>query len=58
MSNTTNSDLMERAQEQLEYWTGTMWERLIQRDLTQNDLESLRYHLRQAEAEQSLQESL
>lgn len=56
MSNKSNDILMERANEQLEYWTGTLWERLIQRDIDTQDLEALAYHVTQAEREQAIQE--
>ena len=52
----SNTELLERAAEALEYWTGTMHGRIIERDLKSNDLEALSYHLRQAEAEMQIQE--
>ena len=56
MSNTTNDKLMDSAQDMLEYWAGTLWERIIQRDLDANDLEALHYHVAQAYKEYSIQE--
>ena len=56
MSN-NNDNLMERAAEAMDEWQGTMWARVIERDLEVNDLEALKYHLAQAEAEQAIQES-
>lgn len=56
MSNNINQALIERANEAMEYWTGTMWERVIERDLATHDLEALRYHLNEAEKEMSIQE--
>jgi hypothetical protein len=56
MSNVINDELMERAKDQLDYWTGTMWERLLQQDIAGNDLEALRAHVAWAEAEMAIQE--
>jgi hypothetical protein len=56
MSNVTNDILMDRAREQCEYWTGTMHERIIQRDIEANDLEALHYHVAEAEKEMHMQE--
>ena len=56
MSNDVNTILCERAAEQMEYWAGTMWERIIQRDLDTDDWEALRYHVVLAEKEMALQE--
>lgn len=49
MSNTVNVDLFERAAEQLDFWTGTIWEKIIQQDIDSNDLGSLYYHVKMAE---------
>lgn len=57
MSNQANTQLMERAQEAMEYWTGTMHERVLQRDIDSGDVEALRYHLVEAEREMAIQES-
>ena len=56
MSNTTMDNQMEEARELMEYWAGTMWERILQRDINAFDWEALRFHCRQASAEMSLQE--
>lgn len=56
MSNNVNTQLFERAAEMIDYWTGTLHDRLIQRALDSNDLEALDYHVRNAEAEMRLQE--
>lgn len=56
MSKETNDILLERAREAQEYWTGTMWERIIQRDIDTNDLEALRYHLTESDREIAIQE--
>jgi hypothetical protein len=57
MSNLVNDRLLERASEAVDYWTGTMWARLIEQDLKNNDLEALAYHVREAEKEEAIQES-
>lgn len=56
MSLEGNTQLLERASELLEEVTGTMWERIIQRDLDTQDYEALRYHVAKAEAELAMQE--
>ena len=56
MSNQSNDQLYDKALEVMEYWTGTMWERVIQRDLDTDDLEALKYHVDQAYKEMALQE--
>lgn len=56
MSNQVNTNLLEKANEMCEYWTGTMHERVIQRDIEANDLEALQYHVAEAEREMRLQE--
>lgn len=50
-------NIMEAAEEMLEYWDGTMWARVIERDLQTDDLEALHYHVSQAEKERSIQET-
>jgi len=45
-----------RVDEQLDYWVGTLHARLIERALDFSDHEAVLYHLRNAEAEQSIQE--
>lgn len=47
---------MERAEGVLDYFTGTLWERVIDRDIQANDLEALAYHISQAEKEMAIQE--
>jgi len=56
MSNQSNERLAEVAREFMEELTGTIWERLLERDLEANDLEALRYHIAQAQAELAIQE--
>lgn len=56
MSNQVNTELIERVQELCDYWSGTMHERLLQRDLDADDLEALKYHADIAWREMKLQE--
>lgn len=42
MSNQTNTELLELAKDHQEYWTGTIWEKTIQRMVDNNDLEALK----------------
>lgn len=56
MANQSNTNIMERAQSVLEELTGTIWERIIERDIDANDLESLKYHVTLAEAELSIED--
>ena len=56
MSNQANTELFEKVAELMEYWTGTMHERILQRDLDADDLEALQYHANQAWSEMVLQE--
>jgi hypothetical protein len=45
-------NIMQRAEKALDYWdAGTMWARLIERDLDANDIEALEFHLKEAESE-------
>lgn len=57
MSNEINTELLERAATQIDYWQGTMHARVIERDIETNDLEALRYHVDQAEREMYAQET-
>lgn len=56
MSNLQNDILMERVHDLLEYWAGTMHQRILDRDLNANDMEALQYHSDQAWKEMMLQE--
>ena len=56
MSNTTNDLLLDKVGELMDYWVGTLWDRLMQRDLDHNDYEALKYHADQAYREMMLQE--
>jgi len=51
-----NTILYEKAAEIMDYWVGTMWERVIQADLDRDDLEALAYHVAHAAAEMAIQE--
>lgn len=48
--------LKQRAEISIEYWTGTMHARILERDIEANDEEALKYHLVIAEHEMQLQE--
>lgn len=56
MYDTLDVETKNRVSEQLEYWSGTMHCRLIQRALDESDSEALAYHLVNAEREQAMQE--
>lgn len=56
MSNNTNTKLMERANELMDYFSGTLHERLMQRAIDTGDLEALRYHVSEAAAQQAIEE--
>ena len=56
MSNSTNDILMEKVHDLMEYWAGTLWERIMQRDLDADDMEALQYHADLAWKEMMLQE--
>jgi hypothetical protein len=56
MSKEQNTLLLERASEQIDYWTGTMHARVIEADIDRDDLEALREHVVQAEREMAIQE--
>lgn len=49
-------DLQQRVSKQLEYWSGTLHSRLMQRAMDTEDLEALKYHLTEAEREYAIQE--
>lgn len=56
MSNLTNTLLLEQANDLMEYFTGTLHERLMQRALDTNDLEALRHHVVEAAAQRAIEE--
>lgn len=56
MSNNVNTNLLERAADLIDYWEGTVHARVLERDIDANDLEALKYHVSQAEAEMQMQE--
>ncbi len=49
MSNLTNDRLLERAREAAEYWTGSLYERMIHNDIARGDLERLSEDVKNAE---------
>lgn len=51
-----DEDTRNRVSKMLEYWSGSLHTRLLQRALDENDTEALLYHLRDAEGEYSMQE--
>jgi len=51
-------NVMQQAEEALDYWeSGSMWARLIERDINDNDMEALQFHVDEANAQKNLQES-
>lgn len=57
MSNNTNSELLDRAAEMVDYWEGTLHAELIRKALDENDLEQVLKATANAEAEASMQET-
>lgn len=55
MSNTINDDLQEQAAELIEEYAGTLWARILVRDLEAGDLEALKFHVSQAKAQSQLE---
>lgn len=51
MSNNVNTNLLERAQEAIEYFEGTTTAKILRMHLEDNDLESLHHAVKQAEGE-------
>lgn len=48
-------NVIEQAEIALEYWGSTaMWGRLIERDINDNDLEALEFHVNEANAQMSM----
>jgi hypothetical protein len=56
VSNQVNTDLLERARDIADYWTGTLWEKTIDDLIKRNELEQLREIVIKAEAEAAMQE--
>lgn len=56
MSVQSNDGLQERAAELIEEYAGTMWARILVRDIESGDLESLKFHVGQATAQSRLEE--
>lgn len=48
MSNQTNDNLLTEADFYLDYFTGTIMEKLISHDIQTNDLEQLKVHVNEA----------
>ena len=55
MSNQINTDLLEQANEVMEYFTSTVLERIIERDIKANDLEALRLHVNEGLAQMRME---
>lgn len=52
-----SENIMQTAEKALEYWDeDSMWARLIERDIDANDLESLQFHVDEANNQMSMQE--
>ena len=58
MSNKINDELYDKALEVMEYFTGTLIERTIQRDLDSDDLEALKYHVDNAWRQMRFEDSM
>lgn len=56
MSTEANIELLERAQEMIDYFENELPARVIARDIEANDLEALRAHVTEAEATMGMQE--
>jgi hypothetical protein len=48
MSVNENSELIELAVHHMDYWTGTIWEKVLAADIERQDLESLAEHIRES----------
>jgi hypothetical protein len=57
MSDYIADKLYDQVAELVSYWEGTLWARMLERDLDTNDMEALHFHAQQAYAEMQLQES-
>jgi hypothetical protein len=58
MSDYIADKLYDQVAELVSYWEGTLWARMLERDLDTNDMEALHFHAQQAYAEMRLQEDL
>lgn len=56
MSTNANDEILERASEMVGYWEGTLHAELIQHALNSGDLDLVRQHTIEAEAEAARQE--
>lgn len=48
MSDTANDIIIEQAKEMIDYWQGTVIEKMLRQDLAVQDLDSLSQHTREA----------
>ena len=49
MSSRANTKLLEEAKFHMDFWTDTIWEKLIQQKIDDNDLESLQFLLAESQ---------
>lgn len=56
MSNNVNTELLERASELIENYNGGLWDRILQRDIDAGDLDALKYHVHEAEAQKAIED--
>ena len=56
MSNTVNDNLLDRASDMVDYWSGTIHAKLILKALDSNDLDELKRHVAIAEKQAANQE--
>lgn len=56
MSTESNTILLERASDMIDYWPGTLHERILTHLIDTNDFEGLMYAVANAENEQAIQE--
>lgn len=55
---TMNSDILKRAEESLGFWDEeSLWARLIERDISAEDMEALEFHLKESENEMQMMQS-
>lgn len=56
MSHEVNTILIERAGDLIDYFAGTYVARVLQRDVDANDLEALKFHVSEYEAQRMIEE--
>lgn len=56
MSNSANTELLERAAGMIDFWEGTIIAEVIESDVANNDLEGLMAHVNDAEAQAAEEE--